>query len=97
MDSWADSMGVAVSHRPAPAKYHAPAAPQGEVLAVTVTITDKAQPKDRLAINVANWGATQYATDWVEAARDRMSIPCSHKTPCFHRSTASPYRWERSV
>jgi arylsulfatase A-like enzyme len=66
MDAWADSMGVALSHRPAPTKYHAPAAPEGEVLAVTVTITDKAQPKDRLAINVANWGATQYATDWVE-------------------------------
>ncbi len=66
MDAWADSMGVALSHRPAPQRYHATATPEGEVLAVTVTITDKAQPKDRLAINIANWGATQYATDWVE-------------------------------
>ncbi|GAB5439661.1 MAG: hypothetical protein Fues2KO_00100 [Fuerstiella sp.] len=57
MDAWADSMGVAISHRPAPAKYHAPASPEGEVLAITVTITDQAKPKDRLAINVANWGA----------------------------------------
>ncbi len=66
MDAWADSLGVALGHRPAPKKYHAPAAPEGDVLAVTVTITDKARPNDRLAINVANWGATQYATDWVE-------------------------------
>jgi len=36
------------------------------VLAVTVTISDKAKPQDRLAINVANWNGTQYATDWIE-------------------------------
>ena len=66
MDAWADSLGAAISHRPAPEKYHASAAPEGEVLAVTVTITDKAKPKDRLAINIANWNGTQYATDWVE-------------------------------
>jgi hypothetical protein len=34
--------------------------------AVTVTITDQAKPKDRLAISVANWSGTQYATDWIE-------------------------------
>lgn len=66
LDAWADSLGVALSHRPAPAKVHAPAAPEGEVLAVTVTISDKAKPKDRLAVNVANWNGTQYATDWIE-------------------------------
>jgi hypothetical protein len=36
------------------------------VLAVTVTVTDKAKPSDRLAISVANWGGSQYATDWIE-------------------------------
>jgi hypothetical protein len=66
MDDWADALGVALSHQPAPAKVHAPAAPEGEVLAVTVTISDKAKPKDRLAVNVANWNGTQYATDWIE-------------------------------
>jgi arylsulfatase A-like enzyme len=66
MDIWADSLGVALSHRPAPARYHVPAAPEGEVLAVTVTVSDKAKPKDRLAITVANWSGTQYATDWIE-------------------------------
>ncbi len=66
MDAWADSLGAALSHQPAPAKYGKPAAPEGEVLALTVAITDKAQPKDRLAISVANWNGTQYATDWIE-------------------------------
>ncbi len=66
MNAWADSLGAALSHQPAPAKYHQPAAPEGEVLAVTVTITDKAKPKDRLAISLANWSGTQYATDWIE-------------------------------
>lgn len=66
MDAWADFMGVALTHQPAPAKYHATAAPEGEVLAVTVTVTDQAKPSDRLAISVANWNGTQYATDWIE-------------------------------
>ena len=66
MDAWADSIGAALSHQPAPVQHHAPAAPEGEVLAVTVTITDKAQPRDRLALSVANWNGTHYATDWIE-------------------------------
>jgi arylsulfatase A-like enzyme len=66
MDAWADSLGAAISHRPALHKHHAAAAPEGEVLAVTVAITDKAKPRNRLAINIANWNGTQYATDWIE-------------------------------
>jgi arylsulfatase A-like enzyme len=66
MDAWADSLGAALSHRPAPKRYHASAEPEGEVLSVTVTITEKAKPRDRLAVNIANWNGTQYATDWIE-------------------------------
>jgi arylsulfatase A-like enzyme len=66
MDAWADSLGVALSHQPAPARYHVPAAPEGEVLAVTVTVTDRAKPGDRLVLPVANWSGTHYATDWIE-------------------------------
>lgn len=79
MDAWADSLGVAVSHRPAPAKYHVGPDPSGEVLAVTVTITDKAKPKDRLSVNVANWSDGQYATDWIE-----FDIAFSPNTPERH-------------
>jgi arylsulfatase A-like enzyme len=66
MDAWADSLGAAISHRPAPEKYDVAAAPEGEVLAVTVTITEASRPRDRLAVTVANWNGTQYATDWIE-------------------------------
>ena len=79
MNAWADSLGAGLSHQPAPAKYDQPAAPEGEVLAVTVTITDKAQPKDRLSISVANWNGTQYATDWIE-----YDIAFSSNTPKRH-------------
>ena len=79
MDAWADSLGAAISHRPAPAKYHAPPAPEGEVLAVTVTITDEAKPRDRLAVSVANWNGSQFATDWIE-----YDIAFSPKTPKRH-------------
>jgi arylsulfatase A-like enzyme len=79
MDAWVDSIGVALGHRPAPAKHHSESAPDGEVLAVTVTITDKARPKDRLAISVANWNGTQYATDWIE-----FDIAFSPNTPKRH-------------
>lgn len=79
MDKWADSLGVALSHQPAPEKYHASAAPDGEVLAITVTISEKAKPKDRLVINIANWNGTQYATDWIE-----FDIAFSPNTPKQH-------------
>jgi arylsulfatase A-like enzyme len=79
MDAWADSLGLAVGHRPAPAPYHAKPAPEGEVLAVTVTVTDRAKPTDRLAVTVANWAGSQFATDWVE-----FDIAFSSGTPERH-------------
>jgi len=79
MDAWADSIGAALSHHPAPTKYHAEPQPEGEVLAVTVTISDQAKPKDRLALNIANWNGTQYATDWIE-----YDIAFSPNTPKRH-------------
>lgn len=79
MDAWADSLGAALSHQPAPAKYHSAAQPAGEVLAVTVTISDEAKPKDRLALSLANWSGTQYATDWLE-----YDIAFSPNTPKRH-------------
>lgn len=67
MDEWADSLGAALTHRAAPQKHAAaPAEPDGDVLAVTVTISAKALPKDKLVVPIASWGGTQYATDWIE-------------------------------
>lgn len=66
MDAWTDSLGLALSHRPAPHSLHASSHPEGEVLAITVTVSEEAKPKDRLAISLANWNGSQLATDWIE-------------------------------
>jgi len=66
MDAWADSLGAALSHRPPPEKVGAQPAPAGEVLEVTLSVTDKAKPKDRLIVPFAGWDGFQQATDWVE-------------------------------
>ncbi len=79
MDTWAESIGAALSHQPAPKRHHTEPEPEGEVLAVTVTIADEAKPKDRLSINIANWNGTQYATDWIE-----YDIAFSPNTPKRH-------------
>ena len=63
---WADSIGAALTHQTPPAKFNAQPAPEGEVLAVTVSITAAAKPKDKLIVPIASWGGFQFATDWVE-------------------------------
>ena len=79
MDIWADSLNAALTHRPAPAKMNAKPAPEGEVLEVTVVVTEKAKPSDRFIIPFSNWGGRQEATDWIE-----FDIAFSHNTPKRH-------------
>lgn len=79
MDSWAESLGAALSHQPAPAKLSAKPAPEDEVLEVTVTVTDKSKPSDRLIVPFASWGGRQVATDWIE-----FDIAFSSNTPKRH-------------
>jgi hypothetical protein len=80
MDTWVDSLGAALTHRPAPTKLDAKPAPAGEVLEITVTVTDQAKPKDRLIVPFAGWDGFQEATDWVEFdiafARDSLLRGC---------------------
>ena len=66
LTTWADSIGAALTHQTPPAKFNIQPAPEGEVLAVTVTITAAAKPKDKLIVPIASWGGSQFATDWVE-------------------------------
>lgn len=66
MDTWVESMGVALSHLPPPAALNAKPAPEGEVLEVSLTITDKAKPKDSLLAQFARWDGHAYATDYIE-------------------------------
>jgi arylsulfatase A-like enzyme len=66
MNSWADSLGAALTHEPAPSRLNTPPAPEGEVLKVSVTVTDKAKPNDRLFVQVATFQGRLYATDYLE-------------------------------
>jgi arylsulfatase A-like enzyme len=66
MDKWADSLGAALSHRPAPMKLDAQPAPEGEVLEITVTVTREAKPGDRLIVPVAGFPGDHFATDYIE-------------------------------
>ena len=50
MNTWAEALGAALSHQPVPAKHYTKPAPEGEVLEVSVTVTDKARPKDQLVV-----------------------------------------------
>ena len=79
MDIWADSLNAALSHQPAPAKMSAEPAPEGEVLEITVVVTEKAKPSDRLIVPFSNWGGRQEAIDWIE-----FDIAVSHNTPKRH-------------
>jgi len=66
MNAWVDSMGVALSHLPPPEALHSKPAPEGEVLEITVTVTDRARPADSLLVQFARWDGRVYATDFVE-------------------------------
>ncbi len=66
MNAWAESLGAALTHQPVPAKLDAKPAPEGEVLEVTVTVTSKAKPSDRLIVPIANPEGNQFATDYIE-------------------------------
>ena len=66
MNTWAGSLGAALTHQPAPAKLDAKPAPEGEVLEISVTVTDKAKPKDTLVVPFAGLEENQFATDYIE-------------------------------
>ena len=66
MTARAESLGAALTHQPVPAKFDAKPAPEGEVLEISVTVTDKAKPKDTLVVPFAGFEGHQFATDYVE-------------------------------
>ena len=65
MNGWVESMGVALSHLP-PTIPDAKPAPEGDVLEISITVTDKAKPRDTLLVQFARWDGQVYATDHVE-------------------------------
>ncbi len=66
MNTWAESLGAALSHQPVPARLDAKPAPEGEVLEITVTVTAQAKPKDTLVVPFANFAGHHEATDYLE-------------------------------
>ena len=66
MDAWVESMGVALTHMPPPAALDAKPAPQGDVLEISVSVTDQAKPKDSLLVPFAGFVGNVFATDYLE-------------------------------
>jgi arylsulfatase A-like enzyme len=66
MNAWDESMGVALTFKPAPAKLNEPPAPVGDVLAVSVTATSQAKSKNYLLVPFASYPDQVYATDYIE-------------------------------
>lgn len=66
MNVWAESLGAALTHQPAPRRLNAKPAAEGEVLEVAVTVTEKAKPKDQLIVPIAGFEGEQFATDYIE-------------------------------
>ncbi len=66
MNTWVDSLGAALSHQRVPSKFDAKPDPSGDVLEISVTVTDKAKPKDRLVVPFASFEGNHFATDYLE-------------------------------
>ncbi len=66
MNKWVQSIGVALTHQAPPVSLDAKPAPAGEVLEISVTVTDKAKLKDILIVPFAQWGGNVFATDYIE-------------------------------
>ena len=76
MNSWAESLRAALSHQRVPERFNAPAAPEGEVLEIRITISEKAAPKDFMVVPITGMDVPQEATDHIE-----MDLAVSAETP----------------
>ncbi len=76
MDTWATSLGAALSHRPLPSAREVRPAPDGDVLAITLTVDAQAKARDRqvvpLVINVGEADARSYVEYDIAYAADSL-------------------------
>jgi arylsulfatase A-like enzyme len=86
MDKWAASLGAALTHQPVPGALNAAPQPDGEALEISVTVTDKAKPRDMIVVQVANLEGPRFATDYIEY--DIAVAPDSLQQGFYY----SPYR-----
>ena len=66
MNAWVESLGAALTHMPAPARLDAKPTPEGEVIEISVTVTDHAKPRDTLLVPFAGHQGNVLATDYIE-------------------------------
>lgn len=90
MEIWRSSLGAQLSHR-APSLSPMPqAAPEGEVLEVTATISESAKPKDRMIIPFASLQGSVFANETLEY--DIATAPESLQSGFFY----SPFKGDES-
>jgi hypothetical protein len=87
MDAWVQSLGAALTHQAVPAALDEPPAPEGEVLEISVTVTDKAKPKDVLVVPITTVELFQQATDFIE-----FDVAVSNATPRNAAWYYSPFK-----
>jgi hypothetical protein len=92
MDRWAESLGAALSHRSPPVAWNRQPAPEGEVLEVSVTVTEQSQPKDLLVVPFASPEGQHFASDYVE-----FDLGVSSDTPAGGKYFYSPFRGNNST
>ncbi|MCE9632294.1 MAG: sulfatase-like hydrolase/transferase [Planctomycetia bacterium] len=73
MDAWATSLAVALTHKPP--RLDGEAAPAGDVLEITVTVTPESKPGDLLVVPFATFEGDIFATDLL--AVDVTTMPGS--------------------
>jgi hypothetical protein len=66
MNGWSYSLGASLTHQAPPAKLNSKPSPEGEVMEVSVTVTAKAKPNDRLIVPFATFQGNIFATDFIE-------------------------------
>ncbi len=66
MNGWSYSLGASLTHQAPPAKLNSKPSPEGEVMEVSVTVTAKAKPNDRLIVPFATFQENIFATDSIE-------------------------------
>jgi len=86
MTDWVSSTGAALAHQAPPAYLDSNPAPEGEVLEVTVAVTEDGRRRERLVVPIANFAGRQVASDFIEY--DICAAPGSLTKGFFY----TPYR-----
>jgi arylsulfatase A-like enzyme len=66
MNAWASSTGAALTHRAPPPRLDSNPAPDGEVLKISVTVTERGKREEILVVPIANFAGRRAATDFIE-------------------------------